>query len=278
MPDNHQLVMQWTIGASASDLYSALTTLEGLKSWLGPGSCHVEGGFVDLHEGKNFCLQMAVADVGTVTLSGTYDRLIPNKCAAFTWNWGRPFEPGESHVTISLAETTGGTALRIDHTNFATADERDRHIDGWHGSLQKLRDTFQPHLDHECAASVDRTPGLIQWRELLTHDVASAASFYNRLFDWDAQEMPMPDGSYYIFSCDGQPVAGMMPILPEWGDMPSQWLTYVTVRDIEQSVQAAQAAGATTLQPPKEVPGMGSLAILRDSGDAVFACWEFSKS
>jgi hypothetical protein len=42
------------------------------------------------------------------------------------------------------------------------------------------------------------------------------------------------------------------------------WLSYIGVEDVDAVTLKAQAAGATVLQPPFDVPGVGRMVILAD--------------
>jgi predicted enzyme related to lactoylglutathione lyase len=97
--------------------------------------------------------------------------------------------------------------------------------------------------------------------ELNTPDLAKAKAFYGELFGWQFQDMDMgPSGIYSTFKPDEGPGGGMtsMP-----GGM-NGWLSYVGVKDINESTEKARALGATILMGPHVVPDVGSLTILTD--------------
>jgi uncharacterized protein len=73
--------------------------------------------------------------------------------------------------------------------------------------------------------------GIPCWMDLLTSDAARAREFYGRIFGWQALE-PSPEfGGYFMFTLDGAPAAGGMPILPEMAamdvDMTDGWGVYL---------------------------------------------------
>jgi predicted enzyme related to lactoylglutathione lyase len=69
---------------------------------------------------------------------------------------------------------------------------------------------------------------------------------------------------------DGQAVAGAMemnPMVP--AEMPSYWMVYFAVDDVDASFKRALAVGAHEMLPPLDFPG-GRFAIVGDPQGAVF--------
>lgn len=126
---------------------------------------------------------------------------------------------------------------------------------------------WQP-LEH-IGAGVVNEHGAFSWNELVSSDVPAAAAFYGELFGWEVQEMDMGEmGSYFIFTLDGDQIAGGMA--PAMEGMPSHWGVYFQVDDIDATVEAATAAGATVMNPPTPSPA-GTLAHVADPQGAMFA-------
>ena len=102
--------------------------------------------------------------------------------------------------------------------------------------------------------------GVPSWIELLTKDTASAEQFYKSLFGWTASEQDMGHMKYTTFKLGDDYAAGMMQYVAEMGDMPIGWSTYVTVNDVDASVEKASGLGATVFMPPMDVPTVGRMA------------------
>jgi predicted enzyme related to lactoylglutathione lyase len=116
------------------------------------------------------------------------------------------------------------------------------------------------------------------WYELMTNDIAAAQSFYGGLLGWTFADAGMPEGEYHLFSADGPPVGGLMPITADMksnGAMP-MWAGYIGVDDVDQSVTAATAAGGSVLMPAWDVNGVGRMAMLADPQGAPFYVLEDS--
>lgn len=115
------------------------------------------------------------------------------------------------------------------------------------------------------------------WIDLSTDDLEGAKSFYSALFGWTAHDIPLPQGGVYtMMQLHGKDVAGMQQMQPQELESghPPYWNSYLSVENLEASVQKAEAAGATIVAPPFDVMDSGRMAVLRDPADAFFSLWE----
>lgn len=111
----------------------------------------------------------------------------------------------------------------------------------------------------------DDAHGHFHWNELMTNDVDAAKAFYTSIMGWSFDEMPMPEGTYYVAIADDEPVCGLMAMPAEAPPgMPPHWLGYIEVRDIDGQVEKAKSAGAVVLKEPFTVPEVGRIAIIQD--------------
>lgn len=108
--------------------------------------------------------------------------------------------------------------------------------------------------------------------ELNTTDLPKAKAFYSKLFDWQLEDMPMPNGTYTMIRV-GEGTGGGMMKHPMPG-APSAWLAYVLVDDIAASTAKAKSLGATVIQDVMEVMGAGWLSIISDPTGAVLGLWK----
>jgi predicted enzyme related to lactoylglutathione lyase len=110
------------------------------------------------------------------------------------------------------------------------------------------------------------------WAELNSRGVDRAIPFYQKLFGWSTKTSDMgPDAPPYTeFQLGGESIAGgmeMNPMVP--AEVPSYWLAYFTVDDIDKSFKKAIGAGAKEMMAPQDFPG-GRFAILSDPQGAAF--------
>jgi predicted enzyme related to lactoylglutathione lyase len=110
--------------------------------------------------------------------------------------------------------------------------------------------------------------GQFVWRELMTSDIQKARGFYGELLGWTFTDMPMPTGTYTLVKKGEALVAGMMPTPPD-KPMPTAWLTYISVANVDDCLKAAGANGGATIMPPMDVPGVGRFAMMSDATGGV---------
>lgn len=116
--------------------------------------------------------------------------------------------------------------------------------------------------------------GSLVWTELLTTDVAKAQPFYTGLFGWKAEAMPMGPMTYTIWKNGSEQAGGMMQITKEMGPMPSNWMVYFGVDDVDASAARATSLGGTIVVPPTDIPNIGRFAVIMDPQGAAFSIFK----
>jgi predicted enzyme related to lactoylglutathione lyase len=130
-------------------------------------------------------------------------------------------------------------------------------------------------MSDECS-NEDKTPGIFSWRELVTQDLDGSRKFYTELLGWTEDSMEMPGGMEYISFMNGEtPVGGVVKPPAEKGDVPTTWINYITVEDLDATVAKAQELGAHLCMPITEIPGKGRFAGVADPQGAPIAFWQF---
>jgi predicted enzyme related to lactoylglutathione lyase len=109
--------------------------------------------------------------------------------------------------------------------------------------------------------------------ELNTTDLNKARSFYQSVFDWKLEEMPMPGGPPYVMIGVGEGTGGGMMTHPMPGQ-PSVWIPYVDVPDAAAATAKARSLGANIIRDVSEIPNMGWFSIIMDPTGAVFGIWQ----
>jgi predicted enzyme related to lactoylglutathione lyase len=127
---------------------------------------------------------------------------------------------------------------------------------------------WQPKLHH--GAQVKDEPISLCWAELMTRDTARARDFYGSLFDWGAKKSDLGSMEYTEFTLGKESIAGMMPISPEMGPVPPNWMVYFAVSEIDGLAAKAAALGGKLIVPPQDIPKVGRFAVIQDPQGAVF--------
>lgn len=113
------------------------------------------------------------------------------------------------------------------------------------------------------------------WFELSSTDPARSQAFLAAVFGWEGVSMDVGDAGPYAFVRNANGTVGAVGGMPPGADgAPSYWGVYFASADLDASVAAATASGATVFAEPFDVPGHGRGAVLADPGGAVFNLWQ----
>ena len=121
--------------------------------------------------------------------------------------------------------------------------------------------------------------GALCWNELYSTNVDAAGKFYVNTFGWKTDSMDMgPMGTYTLFQDPvkgkEENIGGMMNMPPNMKGVPSHWLSYFEVVDVDASTKKAGELGGKVLMPPMDIPNIGRFSIIQDPQGAVFALFK----
>ena len=119
--------------------------------------------------------------------------------------------------------------------------------------------------------------GSFVWYELMSSDPAGAIAFYTKVNQWGTQQFEGPM-DYNMWTNNGVPFAGLMPLTDELKaqNVPSHWLPYIGVRNVDDALKKAQSLGANAIVSPEDIPDTGRFAVLQDPQGAVFSIYTSS--
>lgn len=120
----------------------------------------------------------------------------------------------------------------------------------------------------------ETSKGRFVWYELLTTDTAAAKVFYGEVIGWKTQPFGGDDYSMWVGSQG--PLGGVMTLPEEAKQMgaPSHWESHVSVANVHESVAKARELGARVFVGPKEVPTVGTFAIIGDPQGAIISLFQ----
>ena len=112
--------------------------------------------------------------------------------------------------------------------------------------------------------------GVVAWFSLMTTDVATSNDYYTKLMGWEASEMEIPDlGAATIYAASGERFGGPVPLEADAG-VPSHWITYFTVPDVDAACARAKELGGQVCAEPFDMTSIGRSAVITDPAGAVF--------
>jgi uncharacterized protein len=121
--------------------------------------------------------------------------------------------------------------------------------------------------------------------EIPADDVARAKKFYQDIFGWSMQDIPMPDGSSYSIvhtvATDqnnmpkelGAINGGLMKRSP-LGEGP---VIVIDVASIDEAAKKVEEAGGTVVMQKTKVMDIGHYARVKDSEGNIIGIWEVIK-
>ena len=120
------------------------------------------------------------------------------------------------------------------------------------------------------------TPLKVWWHELNTWEPDQARHFYQVTLGWNFETITLPGSTpYWVAHREGRAVAGIFQLTgPAFDGIPSHWMTYLAVDDIDAAQVRAEAAGGAILRPAFRLPGLGRLSVVSDPTGAIIGLIE----
>ena len=119
-------------------------------------------------------------------------------------------------------------------------------------------------------AGLFNAPGSLGWVELMTRDPVAVTAFYRTVFGWTVHASE----SYTQWGIEGSDFGGMV----EMGDkfpheVPSHWLPYFAVENVDRTAQDCTDAGGSLLMEPTTIGDGRRIAVPRDPQGAMFGLY-----
>jgi predicted enzyme related to lactoylglutathione lyase len=121
--------------------------------------------------------------------------------------------------------------------------------------------------------------GAITWTDITVENAKEIRDFYSEVVGW--QSTPVNMAEYNDFSMNtpetGKTVSGICHARGVNADLPSQWLIYITVENIDKSSDHCVRLGGKILTGPKSMGDYGRFCVIQDPAGAVAALIEPAK-
>lgn len=117
--------------------------------------------------------------------------------------------------------------------------------------------------------------GSIVWTDLTVVNADETRDFYKNVLGWQHSAIPMGDYSDYVMkdSEEAKGVAGICHAKGSNANMPAQWMIYVSVASVDQSIEACTANGGQVVDGPRKM-GDHYFAVIQDPAGAVMGIIE----
>ena len=115
----------------------------------------------------------------------------------------------------------------------------------------------------------------ISWCDLTVKNADQVRDFYENVVGWKPVAVSMGEYSDWsmIHPDAGDGIAGVCNAKGVNADIPPQWLIYVTVPDLEKSIENCKALGGKVIVGPKSMGGKARFCVIQDPAGAVCALY-----
>jgi predicted enzyme related to lactoylglutathione lyase len=118
--------------------------------------------------------------------------------------------------------------------------------------------------------------GSITWFDLTVPNADQVRDFYAAVVGWKWTPLPMGGYSDYCMNLpdSGDTVAGVCHARAVNSSMPAQWMLYINVANLEQSMARVLELGGKVIVPVRGYAGQGRFVVIQDPAGAVAALFE----
>jgi predicted enzyme related to lactoylglutathione lyase len=117
--------------------------------------------------------------------------------------------------------------------------------------------------------------GKIGWIDMTVDDADGIRDFYKAVVGWGSETVSMGDYSDYSMTMpeNSEAVSGICHSRGSNADLPSGWLIYIVVDDVEASAGACVENGGEVIVPVKGLAG-GRFCVIRDPAGSTAALYQ----
>ena len=112
--------------------------------------------------------------------------------------------------------------------------------------------------------------GAIAWFSLMSTAPQACNDYYQSVYGWERREIEVPGmGKAGVYSASGRDFGGPVELDPKYG-IPSHWICYFAVDDVDAHCAKVETLGGTVCYQPFDMPGFGRSAVIEDPEGNVF--------
>ncbi len=119
-------------------------------------------------------------------------------------------------------------------------------------------------------ATNSHNQGQFVWHDLATYNPTAAKDFYSEVFGWEYETLGYGVDAYFVIKNDGTPIGGIFKLADKYGKA-AEWLSSVSVPDVNVAVKYNSSAGGKTIFKKAAFEGRGETALVQDPQGAFIA-------
>lgn len=112
--------------------------------------------------------------------------------------------------------------------------------------------------------------GKVMWFDLTVEHAETVSNFYNRVVGWEKVPLSMGEYDDYMMNLPGteEGVAGVCHAKGVNDYLPPQWLLYVTVPNLDESLEKCQKLGGKIIGAKRKMGEQGHYCLIQDPAGA----------
>ncbi len=118
--------------------------------------------------------------------------------------------------------------------------------------------------------------GTVAWIDLTVDDAEQVRDFYSVVVGWQPSSVEMDGYSDFNMNtpASGEPIAGVCHKRGSNADLPSKWMIYIIVENVDESADRCKELGGKVLVGPKGMGSNGRYCVIEDPAGATAALFE----
>jgi predicted enzyme related to lactoylglutathione lyase len=116
-------------------------------------------------------------------------------------------------------------------------------------------------------------PGTVSWQDLTVNNAEAVRDFYQAVVGWTPEALSMGSYSDFVMNADGGGIAGICHARGANAGLPPVWLIYITVDDLDHSLEECQRLGGSLVAAPRGYGG-GRYCVIKDPAGAICALYQ----
>ncbi len=127
--------------------------------------------------------------------------------------------------------------------------------------------------DQLAGETADQETGTITWTDLTVENAEEMGTFYRQVVGWKTEPVEMKGYRDFAMATprSGRAIAGVCHPRGPHADLPSQWLIYITVDEVDASAARCFELGGTLIAEPRNMGSDGRYCVIQDPAGTVAA-------